>query len=400
MNHPVIEKKELYYISPLGNLCSILQHGILCHDNADIQFPNRKRIENTRVYEIRKSKGLSKYANLYINPRNPMLFQVYKGLKRKVVVLGVNALVMNKKGVMVSICNAASNIAIICAPDKLIIEELFNDIRNIRYWDDVPNYPVNKYLKSMKNISGVPSSISFSSRNIIMSEVLILDRVPKKYIASVYVPSEKMKSDVIDLVKECEGAQKVEVSVVPDFFFEPEIQTIIYPHLHIVYGDMFFTDAEVLTISVNIVGVMGKGLASRFKYMYPEAYVRYEELCREHQLSVGKPYLLEVARSRNGYGYHKFLLFPTKKHWRENSRIEYISDGLKYLTDRVMRKEWRISSIAMPALGCGLGGLKWKDVGPIMVDVLKRIADIGINVFIYVPENKFEYFQKDFYITN
>ena len=85
MRNAILQKQELYYITPMDNLCSILQEGIFCHEEAEKRFPNRKRIENKQVYERRKNKGLSKYANLYINPRNPMLYHLYKGLKRKIV---------------------------------------------------------------------------------------------------------------------------------------------------------------------------------------------------------------------------------------------------------------------------------------------------------------------------
>ncbi len=133
----------------------------------------------------------------------------------------------------------------------------------------------------------------------------------------------------------------------------------LFSNMWLAYGDMFFADVEVLTISVNVVGVMGKGLASRFKYMFPEAYVRYQELCKSRELDVGKPYLLEMADTNGSIKYRKFLLFPTKKHWREKSKIEYIIKGLDHLKTKAECGEWQMKSIALPALGCGLGGLNW-----------------------------------------
>ncbi|NPA33976.1 MAG: DUF4433 domain-containing protein [Chlorobi bacterium] len=371
-----------------------MQNGIYSHQEAEKRFPERKRIENEQVYKRRKEKGLSKYANLYINPRNPMLYRIYKGLGWKVVVVGIDASIIDETNALISIGNAARKDAGIYESSKVHMKKLLKDIRSIEYWDNIPNYHIKNYLN--QNVSN--GDIAYSSQVLIMSEVLIPNRVPKKYIRSVYVPSEEVKKEVERLLESCEKAVRVEISVVPDLFFEPERKIELFPNMWIAYGDMFFADAEVLTISVNVVGVMGKGLASRFKYMFPEAYVRYQELCKSGELAVGKPYLLEMADTNGSMKYRKFLLFPTKKHWREKSKIDYIKKGLEYLKFKVDSGEWQMKSIALPALGCGLGGLDWKDVGRLMVNELKPLAQKGIKIIIYVPKPKEEYFSKEFYL--
>jgi len=388
------QRQELYYIVHVKNLCSVLQNGIYSHQEAEKRFPERKRIENEQVYKRRKEKGLSKYANLYINPRNPMLYRIYKGLGWKVVVVGIDASIIDETNALISIGNAARKDAGIYESSKVHMKKLLKDIRSIEYWDNIPNYHIKNYLN--QNVSN--GDIAYSSQVLIMSEVLIPNRVPKKYIRSVYVPSEEVKKEVERLLESCEKAVRVEISVVPDLFFEPERKIELFPNMWIAYGDMFFADAEVLTISVNVVGVMGKGLASRFKYMFPEAYVRYQELCKSGELAVGKPYLLEMADTNGSMKYRKFLLFPTKKHWREKSKIDYIKKGLEYLKFKVDSGEWQMKSIALPALGCGLGGLDWKDVGRLMVNELKPLAQKGIKIIIYVPKPKEEYFSKEFYL--
>src|SRR5690606_15007770 len=146
-------------------------------------------------------------------------------------------------------------------------------------------------------------------------------------------------------------------------------------NLSLVDGDMFFSQMQTLTISVNCVGVMGKGLASRAKYQFPGMYVKYQDLCKEKKLALGKPYVLkkeysldeelaESPESLRSVEETQFLLFPTKNHWRQRSDIGGIEDGLKELVKNYKRVG--IESLATPALGCGLGQLKWSDVGPLM----------------------------------
>jgi O-acetyl-ADP-ribose deacetylase (regulator of RNase III) len=149
---------------------------------------------------------------------------------------------------------------------------------------------------------------------------------------------------------------------------------------------------QTLTISVNCVGVMGKGLASRAKYQFPDMYVKYQDVCRDRLLQLGKPYLykreasldLELAdepfnlRSPNAATW--LLLFPTKHHWKQKADMEGIENGLKWIVEHSNNEG--IKSLALPALGCGLGQLDWKDVGPMMCRYLSRLK---IPVWVYLP---------------
>jgi O-acetyl-ADP-ribose deacetylase (regulator of RNase III) len=138
-----------------------------------------------------------------------------------------------------------------------------------------------------------------------------------------------------------------------------------------VRGDLFQSPARVLVNTVNTVGVMGKGIALTFKTIYPEMFERYRALCESKQLDVGKLWLYKTN--------HKWILnFPTKKHWRNPSKLEYIEAGLqKFVTSCA---EQRITSIAFPELGCGNGELAWDEVRPLMVRYLKPLP---INTYIY-----------------
>ena len=142
--------------------------------------------------------------------------------------------------------------------------------------------------------------------------------------------------------------------------------------LTFVRGDLFESPAQVLVNTVNTVGVMGKGIALTFKKIYPEMFARYQELCEDKQLDVGKLWVFKTE--------HKWVLnFPTKRHWRTPSRIEFIEAGLQKFA--ATYAEQGITSIAFPELGCGNGELDWSDVRPVMLRYLKSLP---INVYIYL----------------
>ena len=137
-------------------------------------------------------------------------------------------------------------------------------------------------------------------------------------------------------------------------------------------GDLFSSPAQVLVNAVNTVGVMGKGVALEFKKRYPEMFKSYERMCNEKQLDVGKLMLWK--------GPEKWvLMFPTKKHWRNPSKMEYVEAGLQKFVDTYLEKG--ITSAAFPRLGCGNGGLNWEEVRPLMERYLKPLL---IPIYIYV----------------
>jgi O-acetyl-ADP-ribose deacetylase (regulator of RNase III) len=153
--------------------------------------------------------------------------------------------------------------------------------------------------------------------------------------------------------------------------------TQIGRNISVINGDMFSSKMQTLAITVNLQGTMGKGLALRAKQKFPEVDEVYQEACRAKKVRAGHPFLYK----REDLLYHKwFLLFATKRHWRANSRLEDIESGLDWVKSNF--KDEGIQSLAMPALGCGLGGLDWADVGPMMC---RYLHGIGIPVEIYLP---------------
>lgn len=140
-----------------------------------------------------------------------------------------------------------------------------------------------------------------------------------------------------------------------------------------VVGDIFKSPARVLVNAVNTVGVMGKGIAKDFKTIYPEMFKQYQSFCEKNQFQIGHLWLYKTK--------NKWILnFPTKKHWRNPSEIEYIRAGLEKFVATYADKG--ITSIAFPMLGCGNGGLDWeKQVRPLMEKYLKNLP---IDVYIHL----------------
>jgi len=140
-----------------------------------------------------------------------------------------------------------------------------------------------------------------------------------------------------------------------------------------VYGDIFTSYAQTLVNPVNTVGVMGAGLARAFKDRYPEMYQAYREACAKGLLAIGS---LQLFQAHD----HWIINFPTKVHYRDPSELPYIAHGLCAI--RQKHESWGIEALAIPALGCGLGGLQWSDVYSLIVQYL---GDLPLSVLVYPP---------------
>lgn len=144
-------------------------------------------------------------------------------------------------------------------------------------------------------------------------------------------------------------------------------------------GNMFDTPAEAWVNAVNCVGIMGKGIALEFKSRFPAMYDSYRSACAQGDVQVGAMHVWESAAPA---GPRLVINFPTKRHWRDTSRLSDIEAGLRALAVEIVRR--RIRSIAIPALGCGLGGLAWPEVFASMERVLTALD--GVKMFIFPPQ--------------
>lgn len=371
--------KSLFYITHINNLPSLFQHGILSHRQVTERGVPFTPVYNAEIVAHRQerqtpdNRSLWEYANLYFQPRNPMLYKVLSETDKKdVVILGIKPQVLDVKGAFIALGNAAHSLTALVDVKtglKAISGEYWN-ILNSDWW---------------KTEDG--------TKRKIMAECLIPNSVPPAAIHSVYVSDSAAAERIRPLLSGLPFP--VEVVAEPHMFFQPRRRGAITDRLFWVDGDMFFSQMQTLTVSVNTVGVMGKGLASRAKYQFPDMYVVYQDVCKDKRLTMGKPYLYKREASLdsdladepfslpNLNANKWFLLFPTKNHWKKASDPAGIEKGLQWLVENY--KAEGIQSLAVPALGCGLGGLSWKEMGPLMC---RYLSQMRIQVSIYLPQEQ------------
>ncbi len=141
-------------------------------------------------------------------------------------------------------------------------------------------------------------------------------------------------------------------------------------------GDILTEEAEALVNTVNCVGVMGRGIALQFKRAFPENFKAYADRCKRKKMQQGCVFVFDTGKM---FPPRYIINFPTKRHWRGKSRLEDIESGLVSLVKEIRSRN--IRSIAIPALGCDLGGLNWPDVRARMEVALEELDDVKIILF-------------------
>ena len=361
--------EAFYYICHKKNIPSILEHGILSHNAIEERKLEHEVISDPSVMSRRDKilpggRNLKDYVNLYFEPRNAMMYRLVCNWERKnLAVIQVSPSIIDSHGILFSDRNAAVSDADFFSHKEDLKKINRKDLKKV-YWKD-----------------------SDDTKQRMMAELLVPDRIPPSNIMGIYHYKEDQQFR--------ENTRSFEPIIQPNMFFHPTFGRVISNRISILEGDMFFSEMQTFTISVNLKGIMGKGLASRTKYQFPDAYVRYQDDCKHGKLKIGRPTLYkrairieeELADDRNQLkrvnGARWFLFLPTKRDWRENSRIDDIEASMQWLANNY--REQGIESIALPALGCGLGNLNWSDVGPVMCHYLNRM---DIRSCIYLPMGK------------
>ena len=373
MHRKTPEIKSLYYITHVDNVVSILQCGILSHQLVQDRGIAYKPIYDDAIVNNRENKtapdgkSLRRFANVYFQPRNPMLYRVlHERDANDLAIVGVRPQVLSRPGAFVALGNAASGATEIVpsAEGRKRISEIWETI-NSNWWNAVDG-----------------------SKRRIMAECLVPDSIAPDDIHTIFVASH----EAAESVRRLQLPSAITVVPEPAMFFRPSRRFRVTDKLFLADGDMFFSTMQTLTVSVNVVGIMGKGLASRAKYQFPDVYVMYQDACRRRKLRMGRPYLYkreafvdeeladEPGTLPEVNANKWFLLFATKRHWRDTSDLQGIREGLQWVRENYATEG--IKSLALPALGCGLGRLKWQDVGPIMC---QELANLNIQVAIYLP---------------
>ena len=145
------------------------------------------------------------------------------------------------------------------------------------------------------------------------------------------------------------------------------------------HGNLLTAEVDALVNTVNTEGVMGKGIALQFKRAFPANYEAYRKACRAGEVRLGHMFVYVTG----SLGPPRLIInFPTKAHWRSRTRLQDVDSGLVDLV-RVIN-EHRVTSVAVPPLGCGNGGLDWRDVRPRIEEALGGLPDV--RVLLYPPE--------------
>jgi O-acetyl-ADP-ribose deacetylase (regulator of RNase III) len=148
--------------------------------------------------------------------------------------------------------------------------------------------------------------------------------------------------------------------------------------IEIARGDILTANAEALVNTVNCVGVMGRGIALQFKKAFPDNFKVYESACEREEVRPGKMLVFETGLLT---GPRFIINFPTKRHWKAKSQMKDIEAGLPVLIEEIKKRG--IRSVAVPPLGCGLGGLDWRLVRPKIVQAFEELPDV--RVLLYEP---------------
>jgi len=141
-------------------------------------------------------------------------------------------------------------------------------------------------------------------------------------------------------------------------------------------GNVLNAEAEALINTVNTEGVMGKGIALQFKKAYPAMYEAYRKAAKAGDIRLGHMHVWPTGQMT---GPKYIINFPTKGHWKSRSKIDDIQAGLVDLIAVI--RELRIKSIAVPPLGCGNGGLDWREVEPRIVTAFEQVPDVDALLF-------------------
>jgi len=151
---------------------------------------------------------------------------------------------------------------------------------------------------------------------------------------------------------------------------------VLFVMIKITSGNLLDSKVDALVNTVNCDGYMGKGIALQFKQAFSKNYKAYDKACKLGEVQPGKMFIYETQSLEDP----KYIInFPTKRHWREKSRLDDIKIGLQALILDIQR--YQIRSIAIPPLGCGLGGLKWSEVKPLIQAAFAQLSEVEVLLF-------------------
>ena len=395
----------LYFITHISNLKSILEEGILSHNevknlklahkdlsNQDVQ---KRREDNYKFKKlVGNGKNLHDFTNLYWNPNNSMMSVLICNQKvfNQIVVLEIDALSLYRTGNwVISDGNAASSST-----------NFFNE-------ENITDKIINNIKQScMKDTSQFVSE----NKRRMCAEFLYPRKVPSECIMKISCPTNKVHTKVHEILKES-GQNKINI-VDPNNFFRYKKQgsgeRVSFGKVNLYQGDAFYAPADAIVVSTNTIGVMadpkkvliGKGgLAGTYRLKCPLGYLHFKKLCRNGLIKLGKPAVVDfddfapvsniASIEENDLLQRYHIYFPTKirPSYYEKSTIPAIRDGLISLIEQL--SSLPIKQISMPALGCGLGELSFQnDVLPLIIhygNKFKNSKGEIIFTYLFMPQD-------------
>lgn len=139
-----------------------------------------------------------------------------------------------------------------------------------------------------------------------------------------------------------------------------------------VNGDLFLSQAMTFAQGVNTKGRMGAGIAVEFKKLSKPMFNEYLKLCRSGELLPGGYHLYKISTPW-------ILNFATQDSLG-GAKLEYIEECFKSFAGYY--EDEGITSLAMPRIGAGLGGVEWRAIKSVIKDKLE-----SVDIPIYVYEN-------------
>lgn len=191
------ELRELHYITPIENLTSILERGILSHRRVE-RIPHESiahdAVQQRRsTVKVPQGRPLHDYVNLYFHARNPMMY-VRKEQHEKLCVLSVEREIVTEDGVVITDRNASSHyVRFDSGREGLKVVDRTRVFA--KYWTH--NDPIEQWRR----------------KSIKCAEVLVPDRVAPRFIRGVYVSCEAAETRVHDC------APQLTTKVSPTLFF-------------------------------------------------------------------------------------------------------------------------------------------------------------------------------------
>lgn len=165
------------------------------------------------------------------------------------------------------------------------------------------------------------------------------------------------------------------------------------------YKDIFLTPLDAIVNPCNCMGIAGAGLAKEFRKRFSKNFTAYRQACHDATLRVGKVFIYQTDLLANYHIQPKYIInFPTKHHWNNPSTMEMIELGMDDMVKQILdlnanpkvAESWRIKSLGIPALGCGLGGLNWNDVSPLIEEKIQPLLS-AIDVKVFGPTERADF---------